>query len=283
MFRLALVALLVAPPATAATSPLPVMEPMDPIGIGCIDGGGYDDPFPVSKGVRAPAFCLPEPCRAALSREELGRDILGRPAEDWEWDTYYSRYAEFCRAEAVVPRGSTPPVRTAEAFWTPIIAPPLQSYLPAGLSGPLSPATGPIMRGNGALPNGGTPIAGIPITGGGTLPGGGGGGPVPGGGPGSGGGTNPGGGTNHGGGINPSGGTTPGGGTTPEGGTTPGGGTNPEGGTNPGGGTTPGGGTNPGGGGGPDVPVVPLPTAGWLLGASLLALLGLRRRDRRSV
>jgi hypothetical protein len=120
MSRLALVTLLSASPAFAATSPLPNLglpglAQMDPIGTGCIDGGGYDDPFPSSKGVRAPAFCLPDPCKAALSREQLGRDILGRTIENWEWDAYYSRYAKFCRAEAVVPRGSGS-IPTAQTF-----------------------------------------------------------------------------------------------------------------------------------------------------------------------
>ncbi|MFZ3583345.1 hypothetical protein ACOI1H_14390 [Loktanella sp. DJP18] len=179
---------------------------MDPLGTGCIDGGGYDDPFPSSKGVRAPAFCLPHPCDEALTRTELGRDILGREVADWEWDTYYSRYAEFCRAEAVVPRGDAAPSGNAVAdFWAPILAPPVLAYLPAGpgRSG-IAPSAG---SGGGGIPfiptipiGGGPP----PDTGDGTSPGGGGspnpggdGGPNPGGGgspnPGGGGGTNPGG------------------------------------------------------------------------------------------
>ena len=266
MSRLALATALFASPAFAAISPLPnadrpVLAMMDPIGTGCIEGGGYDDPFPSSKGVRAPAFCLHDPCKGALSRETLGRDILGHPAENWEWDAYYSRYAEFCRADAFVPRSSGPAV-TAETFWAPFTAPGIASYLPGG--GARNPVRGPFTgggtgsAGNPPIPN--IPIPSIPIGGG---PNGGGGGSSPGGG----GGTTPGGGGGTGG-----GGTSPGGG----GGTTPGGG----GGTTPGGGggTTPGG----GGGGGPDIPVVPLPLAGWLLASSLAALAGLSRSRRRS-
>ena len=256
MSRLAFAISLLATPAFAATSPLPGigtpgLAMMDPIGTGCIDGGGVDDPFPSSKGVRAPAFCLQDPCKGALTREELGRDILGRPAENWEWDTYYSRYAEFCRADAFVPRGGAP-ILTAETFWAPFTAPGIATYLPGGAG--RNPVRGPV-NGGGAGPGGGTPIAGIPI---GSIPIGGGAG---------GGGTSPGGGN-----------TPPGGGSTPPGGgsgTPPGGG----GGTSPGGGgsTPPG-----GGGGGPEIPVVPLPLAGWLLASSLVALAGLSRSRRRS-
>lgn len=255
MSRLALAIVLFGTPAFAATSSLPDtsmpgLALMDPIGTGCIDGGGSDDPFPSSKGVRAPTFCLPNPCKAALSREELGRDILGRSAETWEWDAYYSRYAEFCRAEAVVPRGGAS-APTAETFWAPLITPGIATYLPDGTG--RNPVRGPLNGGGvgpgGSTPIGGIPIGGIPIGGGGSSPGGG-------------------------------GGTTPGGGgPDTEGGTGPGGGPNAGGGGNaPGGGD----GTTPGGGGGPDIPVVPLPLAGWLLASSLAALAGLSRSRRRS-
>jgi hypothetical protein len=259
MYRIAFAMLLIAPPAFAATITLPTLAQMDPVGTGCIDGGGYDDPFPSSKGVRAPAFCLNNPCQRALSRDQLGNDILGRPAHNWEWDTYYSRYAEFCRAEAVVPRGGSP-VRTAEAFWAPIVAPLLQSYLLAGTVGSMATNGGPVTH---SVPSGGISIGGRPILLGGTRPS-------------SGGGSTPqGGGTMHGTGGNiPSGingSTTPGGGS----GTTPGG----DGGTTPGGD----GGTTPGGdGGGPGVPVVPLPMTGWLLALSLVAMAGLVRRRRET-
>ncbi|MFZ3585340.1 hypothetical protein ACOI1H_24935 [Loktanella sp. DJP18] len=217
---------------------------MDPIGTGCVDGGGYDDPFPAAKGVRAPAFCLTDPCVGSLSRDELSFDVLGREAEDWEWDAYYSRYAEFCRAEAVVPRGAgESPVRTAQAFWAPLLAPPLTAFLPA--------SSIPRPGGNAGIPinNGTVPGVIVPVGPGGTSPDGDGGTTPPG-----------------------NGGTTPGGG-----GTTPGGGTNPDG----GGGTTPGGGggTTPGDGGGtpPDVPVVPAPMAALLM-LSALAAFGAARR-----
>jgi hypothetical protein len=91
------------------------------------------------------------------------------------------------------------------------LAPGIATYLPMGNGG------GSFTNG-GTGPGTGTPIAGIPIGGGGTLP-------------------------------------TSGGG----------------------GGTAPG-----GGGGGPDIPVVPLPLAGWLLASSLAALAGLSQRRRRS-
>ena len=70
----------------------------DPLGGGCVDGGGADDPFPAGKGdMRAPPFCLPQPCARSLTRDELARDVVGRPLRPGEWDRYVSRYAEACR------------------------------------------------------------------------------------------------------------------------------------------------------------------------------------------
>ena len=101
------------PAAFAAVSPADVAGPMDPsaghamwdpLGRGCIDGGGWSEPFPGAKGApRSAAFCIPQPCIRALTREELARDVLGRPLREDEWDTYISRYADACRSEAIVP------------------------------------------------------------------------------------------------------------------------------------------------------------------------------------
>ena len=183
--RLAVLLIIGASPVFSATMPLPTVPVLDPIGTGCIDGGGYDDPFPSSKGDRAPAFCVFNPCDRALTRVELSRDIIGREVETWEWDAYYSRYAEICRADAVNRDTPSGPV-TAEAFWAPLLAPPVSAYLGAGarpgLSTPFSnPNAG---SGGGSLPGGGgfIPIGGSgggsggasPDSGGGTTPGGGG-------------------------------------------------------------------------------------------------------------
>ena len=75
----------------------------DPLGQGCVDGGDWDDPFPSEKGARAPAFCVPQPCARALTPEELAFEVLGRPLRPGEWDTYYARYAQACRHEAIWP------------------------------------------------------------------------------------------------------------------------------------------------------------------------------------
>ena len=83
----------------------------DPLGQGCVDGGDWDDPFPSQKGARAPAFCIPQPCARALTTEELAHEVLGRPLRPGEWDTYYARYAQACRHEAIWPGWA--PVDTA--------------------------------------------------------------------------------------------------------------------------------------------------------------------------
>ncbi len=76
----------------------------DPLGAGCIDGGGEDDPFPVGKGaLRAAPFCLAQPCARSLTEEELSFQVVGRPLRPGEWDTYVTRYAEACRQDAVWP------------------------------------------------------------------------------------------------------------------------------------------------------------------------------------
>ncbi|SHF83199.1 hypothetical protein SAMN05444339_11517 [Loktanella atrilutea] len=254
--RLVCVLFVIASPAFAATT-APHALMLDPIGTGCVDGGGYDDPFPASKGVMAPPFCMFNPCDRALSRTELSRDIVGRDVETWEWDAYYSRYAEYCRADAVNREGASGPV-TARDFWAPLLAGPLFAYLPGGSVGRDTLFDNP----NGGGGGGGITfpvIGGVQGSGGssGLFPGSGG----------SGGSNTPGGG---------SGGNTPGGsggGPTrppiPAGGTSSGGGS----------GTTP-----PGGGGFPGTdtppPVIPLPLSGLLLLSALAGVVSLRRRTQ---
>lgn len=243
MYRLICCALLIASPAFAATTTPSAITMMDPIGTGCVDGGGYDDPFPSGKGVRAPAFCLPNPCDRALSRAELSRDIIGRDVENWEWDAYYSRYAEICRAEALGADAPRKPV-TTDTFWEPLINPPQLAYLPAGRANSLftnpnagsgtsfSPGPGSVLTGGGAGATSSTPgNAGSGNTPDTTTPGGSDGG---------------------GGNTSNSGGT----------GTTPGGG----------------GGTSNNGGGGGQPPVIPIPTPAWLLISAIIAIVTLRKR-----
>lgn len=238
-YRIICFSLLVASPAYSATFVLPAMPAMDPVGTGCIEGGGADDPFPSSKGVRAPAFCLHDPCDRSLTRAELSRDIIGRDVDDWEWHAYYSRYAEMCRAEAVNPDAPVGPV-TAQNFWAPLLQ-ASQIATAAGVANTLfpNPASG------GGVAGDGTSL--IPVGSGGFL--GGNNGPSSGG-----------------------GGGTPS--TPPAGGGTPGSG---GGGETPGGGGGSGG-TQGGGGSGPDTPpVVPLPLPVLLLLSGLIGALMLRR------
>ena len=90
----------------APAAPSQVIHPMDasaghamwdPTGHGCIDGGGWDDPFPTGKGTRAPVFCVPQPCARALTPEELSRDVVGRPLRADEWNRYVLRYMRACQ------------------------------------------------------------------------------------------------------------------------------------------------------------------------------------------
>lgn len=244
LHQLLCLSLMMTSPAFAATLAPPAIAVMDPMGTGCIDGGGYDDPFPSSKGIRAPAFCLPRPCDRALTRTELGYDVIGRDAEDWEWDTYYSRYAEICRAEAL--NADTPPKSLTERdFWAPLLTPSDQI---ARSAGPRRPAQDLIAR-----PNPGQVNLFVPSLSSGTLSGGASGRPL----------------IDAGGnGLIPLFGTV-GTDTAGPGATSP---------TNSGA-PTPGSGSagSMSGGGMSELPVVPLPLPGLLLLAGLLGLAGARR------
>ena len=81
---LAVTAALSAAPAQATTIAPTPLSTLDPLGTGCVDGGGADDPFPAAKGVRAPAFCITDPCAGALTRDELALDVVGRIPDDLE-------------------------------------------------------------------------------------------------------------------------------------------------------------------------------------------------------
>ena len=94
----------------APAAPSQISHPMDasaghamwdPVGRGCIDGGGWDDPFPTGKGARAPVFCLPQPCARALTPEELSRDVVGRTLRAGEWDRYVFRYMRACEEDGI--------------------------------------------------------------------------------------------------------------------------------------------------------------------------------------
>ena len=69
----------------------------DAVGGGCVDGGGWEDPFPGGKGdIRSAAFCVPQPCVRLMSPDELARDVLGRELDDGEYATYLHRLEEAC-------------------------------------------------------------------------------------------------------------------------------------------------------------------------------------------
>lgn len=69
----------------------------DASGLGCVEAGGWADSYPSEKGdLREPAFCIPQPCVALLSPEELSREVYGRPLEQGEYQTYLDRLEETC-------------------------------------------------------------------------------------------------------------------------------------------------------------------------------------------
>jgi hypothetical protein len=69
----------------------------DASGTGCVDGGGWSDPFPGQKGdLREPVFCIPQPCVALLMPEELSREVYGRALREGEYETYLDRLEDFC-------------------------------------------------------------------------------------------------------------------------------------------------------------------------------------------
>lgn len=111
-------ALIGASPAAAATTThidLPVAKSY---ALAC---GGAGGAFAPVTSPRAPGLCLPNPCAAQLNRAQFGALILGRPADDAAWDSYASRYAELCRAEAVVP-STVPRASTTTTFWEPLVS-----------------------------------------------------------------------------------------------------------------------------------------------------------------
>lgn len=109
-----------------------IME-VDKLGFDCIHEDKIDLAFHATgKGVRMPRTCLPEPCDKALLPEELAL-LVGRPANEAEWEEYFSRYADVCRKEIppistddsvsgegqtdIEANGLTP----IDAFWAPLI------------------------------------------------------------------------------------------------------------------------------------------------------------------
>lgn len=77
--------------------------------------------FATGKGMRLPRTCLPEPCSQALTPFKLA-ELIGRPAQQSEWDRYFSRYADACRKEVVSfdDAVAEEPISSAE-FWAPIL------------------------------------------------------------------------------------------------------------------------------------------------------------------
>ena len=144
-------------------------EPAEPFDVSLdgsgIDGGGYDDPFPVGKGARAPVFFLPAPCARQLTPGELDDEVLGTWPTVAEWDRYVSLYAEVCRAET---RGAWVPVAAVTAapapdaagFWGSYLTPPL---FVGGATGTGSHSGGWVWGGGGAGGGGGYPgLPGLP-------------------------------------------------------------------------------------------------------------------------
>jgi hypothetical protein len=95
--------------ATGEAAPHPLSDAgahwmWDALGGGCVDAGGWDDPFPDGKGdLRSAAFCIPQPCMRTLTPGELSRDVLGRELEAGEYAVYLDRLGETCGTLPVSP------------------------------------------------------------------------------------------------------------------------------------------------------------------------------------
>ncbi|XDA99751.1 hypothetical protein AB1M95_07575 [Sulfitobacter sp. LCG007] len=139
----------------------------DQLGYECVPEARLDAAFSISgKGIAMPQTCLPDPCEGALTHADYGI-LLGHMPDDVEWDDYYARYADFCRAE-VTPFGEDgAPVLFAsgsagfrETFWKPLLQqryqPPSRGYAgwnfggghggSSGSSHPDAPEPGPHRR-----------------------------------------------------------------------------------------------------------------------------------------
>ncbi|PZX19074.1 hypothetical protein LX81_00773 [Palleronia aestuarii] len=136
-------------PAIASPVPLAQILRVDALGYECIRQDELEIAFAATgKGVRLPRTCLPAPCDV-LTRGELGDFVIGRPTSDSEWDEYYARYAEHCRAE-VTPFDEEAPA--PGEFWSGLVPPAdvagtlvaavLPGATPRGVAGPSPVLTG---------------------------------------------------------------------------------------------------------------------------------------------
>lgn len=170
----ALAALAIALPSLAlADCPVvPRGDHLDPLGGGCYlySPREWDEPFGLGKsGLRARPLCLPDACDSALTRDALAMRIVGRPVTDGEWDAYYARYSEYCRAEALAAQecsqDGSPPIGVGSGISFPPAGPEEQfSLLPPVFGGGFVPIT-PVVGGG----TGGGSDSGPPVFGGGEL------------------------------------------------------------------------------------------------------------------
>ena len=92
-------ALWLVPPAVAGTVPYY----HDFLGQTCLRAQDLEAAFLAGgKAVRVAPVCVEAPCEAELTRERYGRDYLGRPATDEEWDEYRKMYRLVCEAPQVL-------------------------------------------------------------------------------------------------------------------------------------------------------------------------------------
>lgn len=138
--------------ASAVTVTIDDVLLVDELGYECVPEHRIEEAFALGKSVRLPRTCLPEPCARALDVDELGQ-LIGREPTRVEWDEYYSRYAEYCRAEVTPFSSDDPPgqaVGSPAEFWEPIVEPP-QWVFPL-LPVPVAPPSTPVF-----VPTTGTP------------------------------------------------------------------------------------------------------------------------------
>ena len=162
MRSICLVLMLASPAAAATVTPATTPDlRIDALGFQCVDGGGYDDVFPAGKGVRAPQFCIEDPCARVLSYDEFADEIVGAAPDPAQWRRYQLEMTAQCGTPtaaltdeqllAALFNGTkaTPGFQTLPARFAARAAGALQSAVRSATPERPGPATGPAAPGAG--------------------------------------------------------------------------------------------------------------------------------------
>ena len=142
---LSIALLITGTPGQAAPATITDITVKDELGYACIAPEHLEEKtdeaalaFRLTGKMRMPRTCLPDPCSAALSPRDLS-NLTGTPVSSPrfadEWEDYYARYADHCRAE-VTPFVTDDPLLDGD--------PPRISRLKAPPLGPFARLTPPL-------------------------------------------------------------------------------------------------------------------------------------------